>query len=452
MNAESADSREMNRILSTALEDPETVPDRDIQRALGLLESDDKRVRVGAAWLFGVLASESSERALSYLPEIAARIDDDDRQSEAARALGYVVAHADSAAIERALRAMDDTTARRCREALWGQLAERRVIETPGAEDEDDGTAMGRTGGDRWGWTGGGSATTAYDAETESDRRRPPTERPVDPPSVDYGHDHFTPVEVLSRTDTAASFEVVYRTPDGGTAPGILKRFDPPNEGVGSAFDRRLRMWRSIDDHEAVLPVVDWGVEPGPWFVTAYGDVTGLADLERDGRLEAAVWTLDTIAETLRLAHAHGVIHGALTPGSIVRSSILTEPDAWRFPRVTDWGYVNLFRNGTAPGIAPKRYLAPEHVDPDSAAAIDGPTDVYGFGVLVHEAFAGHAPTDPAADGSGAGIALPEAVDRRVPELESFLRRCLAERKAERFETVAAMENAFRSAVGGPDG
>ncbi len=452
MNTENADSREIDRILSSALEDPRAVSDRDVERALGLLRSDGRRVRVGAAWLFGILASESSERALSYLPEIAARIDDDDRRSEAARALGYVVAHADPAAIERALRAMDDPTARRCREALWGQLAERRIIETAGGKDEDDRTAMGRTGGDRWGWTGGGSATTGYDAEGKADRRRPPTERPVDPPSVDYAHDQFTPVEVLSRTDTAASFKVVYRTPDGGTAPGILKRFDPPSGGVGSTFDRRLRMWRSIDDHGAVLPVVDWGVEPDPWLVTAYEDVTGLADLGRNGRFEAAVWTLDTIAETLRFAHAHGVIHGALTPGSIVRSSILTEPDAWRFPRVTDWGYLNLFRNGTAPGIAPKRYFAPEHVDPDSAAAIDGPTDVYGFGVLVHEAFAGRAPTAPAADGSGARIALPEAVDRRVPELENFLRRCLAERKAERFETVAAMENAFRSAVGDPDG
>ncbi len=450
MHAETADRREINRILSTALEDPATLPDEDVELALALLESDAKRVRVGAAWLFGLLAADSPDRALSYLPPLAARIDESDPRSETARALGYLIANVDPAAIERALRAMEEPTARRCRNALWGQLADRTVIETQRADDEDDGTAMGWAGADEWGWIGASGTATAYDGESDTSRRRPPTDRPVDPPAVDYDADRYTPVELLHRDDIAASYKVVYRAANGEVTPGIHKRFDPPKAGFERVFDRRIRMWQSIDDRDGVLPVVDWGIDPAPWLVTAYEDTGGVADLGRHSRFGTAVWTLRTVAETLRFAHAHGVIHGALTPGSVVRSSILTEPDAWRFPRVTDWGYVGPLREAFDPDSVPDRYLAPEHAT-GSAGDVDGATDVYGFGVIAHEALTGRPPSPPGDDADQL-ITLPTAVEGRFPELESILRRCLAERKAERFETVGAMADAFRTAVEAADG
>ena len=450
MHVENADRNEINRILSAALDDPATLSEGDVELALASLESDAKRVRVGAAWLFGLLAADSSDRALSHLPALAARIDGADRDSEAARALGYIVATADPAAIERALRALDDPTAKQCRTALWGQFSERRIIETRSTDAEADGTAMGWAGTDKWGWVGADGTATAYDGESDSDRRRPPTDRPADPPAVDYDADRYTPIELLHRDDAAACYKVIYRGPNGGVTPGIHKRFDPPRAGFERVFDRRLRMWQSIDGHDGVLPVVDWGTDPSPWLVTAYEDVGGLADLGRNGRFGAAVWVLRTVVETLRLAHADGVIHGALTPGSVVRSSILTEPDAWRFPRVTDWGYVGPIREAFAPDSVPDRYLAPEHAA-GSVGTIDGATDVYGFGVIAHEALAGRPPSAPGED-ADQRIALPTAVDGRFPELGGFLRRCLAERKTERFETVGSMADAFRTAVGDEDG
>jgi hypothetical protein len=453
MSIENADRRDAHRILSAALDDPGSIPDRDLDRALELLGSDAKRVRVGAAWVFGIVADDAPARALPYVPRIAAYLDDPDIRPEAARAIGYI-ADADPEAIERELRSMDEALARRCRQVLWGQLAERTVVRTPDDDRTDEGTAMGRTDRDGWGWIGGGGSA-AYDSGSGTNRRRPPEDRPVDPPTVDYEYDRFTPVRAIHRGDTAASFKIVYRTPEGGTAPGIFKRFSPPEgSGFGETFDRRIRMWRSIDDHGAVLPVVDWGTAPDPWVVTAYEDAAGLADLSRIDRLEAAVWTLRTVAESLRFAHARGVIHGGLTPGAIVRSSILTEPDAWRFPRVTDWGYVSLLRTGSGSVPLPDRYLAPEHADADAGGSggIDGTTDVYGFGVLAHAAFLGRAPSEPDGGAPAHEASVPDALDRRVPDLEGFLRRCLAARKAERFETIEAMAAAFRAATEGVDG
>ena len=451
MNIESADRRDANRILSVALEDPGLLPDRDLDRTLELLGSDAKRVRVGAAWVFGIVADDTPARALSYVPQLVERLDDPEVGSEIARALAYV-ADADPETIERELRSMDEEAAKRCRSALWGELAERTVVETPSRDEADDGAAMGRPESDEWGWAGGADATAVYDAGSEHDRRRPPTERPVSPPRVDHDYDQYTPVEAIYRGETVGSFKIVYRTPDGGTAPGLLKRFRPPEgSDFEPAFDRRIRMWQSIDGHESVLPVVDWGTDPAPWVVTAYGDVTGVAELGRSERLETAVWTLSSVAESLRFAHRRGVIHGGLTPGSIVRSSILTEPGAWRFPRVTDWGYVSLLRERVTLESIPERYLAPEHLDPESGSGVDGVTDVYGFGVVAYAALVGRAPfgSEPDADG---GVSVPAALDRRLPELEGFLRRCLADRKPERFQTVEEMAAAFGAATGDVDG
>ena len=456
MRIDNDDRRDAHRILSAALDDPEGISDRHLDRALDLLGSDAKRVRVGAAWVFGIVATESPDRALSYLPRIAAFLEDGGARSEAARAIAYL-ADAAPGEIEHELRSMDGDLARRCRQALWGELAERTVVSTPDDADSDTETAMGRSESDEWGWIGGGRAA-AHVAGSDPDRRRPPEDRPVDPPAVDYEYDRFTPVGTIHRGDAASSFEVVYRTPDGETTPGIFKRFSPPEGGAfRETFDRRIGMWRSIDGHEAILPVVDWGIDPVPWVVTAYEDTDGLADLGRNDRLSAAVWTLRKVADALRFAHARGVIHGGLTPGAIVRSSILTEPDAWRFPRVTDWGYVDLLRSGSGAVSVPERYLAPEHAE--GTGDVDGATDVYGFGLLAYEALVGRAaPSEPgervpAGPGSVPGsVPLPDALDRRLPDLEGFFRRCLAERKAERFETIEAMAAAFRAATEGVDG
>lgn len=444
MAVEDADRRDANRILSTALDDPESLSGRELERTLELLGSDAKRVRLGAAWAFGVVADAAPNRVLPHVSGIAALLDDPDARSAARRALAYI-AHADPDAIERQLRTMDEAVARQCRQALWGRFAPRTVVDTP-EESEPGGAAMGQSGGDKWGWMGGGSGER-YDTESDAERRGPPSERPIDPPVVDREHDRYTPVDIRHADETIQVFAVVYRGPEGDTNPGLFKRLQVSEEEFRAAFDRRIGTWQAIDDHDAILPVIDWGTDPDSWLVTTREDATGVAELGRDGRIEAAVWTLGEIADALRFAHGRGVIHGALTPESIVRSSILTEPNAWRYPRVTDWGYASLLQEGTIPDSIRDRYLAPEHRDPETFGGVDGTTDVHGFGVLAHEALLGRPPfTD---DGNRQ---LSAKLDRRFPELDSFLRRCLAERKVERFETVASMATAFREATEGVDG
>ena len=447
MSIDDAQRRDVNRILSAAIDDPSALPEGDLDRALELLDSDAKRVRVSAAWAFGVVADERPGRVVPYVAELAEMVAGVDRggtNDGAARALAYV-SQADPEAIERELRTLDEASARRCRAALWGQFPPRTVVRTPD-DDTAGGSSAGQSDGDRWCWVGGGSAEV-YDADGGSERRYPPDDRPVDPPSIEGECDRFTPVEAVHRGDDVRAFKVVYHAAEGGTHPGLCKRIDAGSEGFRSAFDRRVRMWSGIDDHEGIVSVVGWGVDPEPWVVTAYGGATGVESLGSTDRLAAALWTLGELLDALRFAHERGVIHGMLTPGAVVRSAMLTEPEAWRYPQLTDWGYVPLLLEEGPPEPIPERYLAPEHVDPGTYGSVDGATDVYGFGTLAHEALLGGT-----SSGFGDDRDASAAVTDRLPGLEGFLRRCLAERKAERFGTVASMASAFgdlREAVDG---
>lgn len=450
MGVEHIERREADQILSTALDDPSDLSGRDLGRALELLGSDEKRARVGSAWVFGVVAADSPARITPHLPQIAELLEDPNVRPEAVRALAYV-GRSNPEAIERELEGVDEELARRCRQILWGQFVPKTVVRTAENRDSGEGASMGRVDGDNWGWLGGGS-TGVYDGESDADRRRPPTDRPIDPLAVEYEYDQYTPVETVYRGSTVDTFKVVYRSPDGRTNAGLFKRFSLPEASdFPSAFDRRVAMWQSLDDHESVLPVVDWGTEPEPWVVTAYEDATGVAGLGRSGRVREAVWTLRKVADALCFAHRHGVVHGGLTPGAIVRSSIISEPDAWRYPRVTDWGYVGrLLADGSVPAERSERYLAPEHQSPERFGTIDGSTDVYGFGAVAYEALLGRAPFERGDDpGVGTLRADPTALDDRLTaELDAFFARCLARRKPERFETVQTMRAAFRRATG----
>ena len=67
----STDRRDVDRILEAALDEPGALAEADLDRALELLESDAKRVRVGAAWAFGIVADDDPGRVMPYVPRIA---------------------------------------------------------------------------------------------------------------------------------------------------------------------------------------------------------------------------------------------------------------------------------------------------------------------------------------------------------------------------------------------
>ena len=164
--------------------------------------------------------------------------------------------------------------------------------------------------------------------------------------------------------------------------------------GFDQRFDAAMRRC-SVVSHPGLVAVFDWGSEATPmgrrsWVVTEPIEAGSLRDvLDRGRRLspsQALAIGLD-ICRALAEAHAHGLVHGEITP-----SKILFGADGR--PRLAD--------------VGPARVLAePFWVDP---AGIDNHVAAYASPEQVHGA-----PPGPASDIYALSLVLVEAVTGAVP-------------------------------------
>ena len=169
------------------------------------------------------------------------------------------------------------------------------------------------------------------------------------------------------------------------------------------------------------------------------------ARIERDGPLppvEAVAITAD-VADALFAAHQQGVVHRDVKPGNVLLGS-----DGRT--RLVDFGIVHslaaaaerLTLTGTVIGTL--RSMAPEQL-------VGGPitprTDLYGLGVVLHEALTGRPPYP-----SGSPVALAEAqragspqMDGVDPALAALIGACLAYQPTQRPLHAGALASALRA-------
>ena len=201
----------------------------------------------------------------------------------------------------------------------------------------------------------------------------------------------------------------------------------------------------------------------GVYDVDAAGDAPALvmelvdgeslaARLDRDGPLpdrEAAEIVAD-LAEALFHAHQQGVIHRDIKPGNVLL-------DRNGRTRLVDFGIARSLAEASArltvtgTVIGTLRAMAPEQLE-------DGPitprTDLYGLGVVLHEALIARPPYP-----SGSPLALAEAqragpppLDGLDPGLAAVIAGCLALDPADRPLHAGAIAEALRSWLAGDDG
>ncbi len=173
------------------------------------------------------------------------------------------------------------------------------------------------------------------------------------------------------------------------------------------------------------------------------------ARLAREGPLpeRAAAALVADLAEALFHAHQQGVIHRDIKPGNVLL-------DADGRTRLVDFGIAHsladaserLTLTGTVVGTL--RAMAPEQL-------ADGPitprTDLYGLGVVLHEALTGRAPYptgSPLALAAAQQSGLP-ALTGTDPALAAVVAGCLAYAPADRPLHAGAVAQALRSWLAG---
>ncbi|MCU0864976.1 MAG: serine/threonine protein kinase [Planctomycetes bacterium] len=200
-------------------------------------------------------------------------------------------------------------------------------------------------------------------------------------------------------------------------------------------FEREAQAMAALD-HPRILRVLEFGERSGVYFLlTDLVDGVDLRRLMELGQVSPgeALRLVPQICEALRYAHMHGVVHRDVKP-----ENILIDLDG--NVRMADFGLARMAR-GDEPAAALTRtsqilgtphYMAPEQW---RSGQVDHRADIFSLGVVLYELLTGKLPIGdftPPSDREG----VP-------PQLDSVVRRALAQDPEQRFQQVDDFEQAL---------
>jgi len=157
--------------------------------------------------------------------------------------------------------------------------------------------------------------------------------------------------------------------------------------------------------------------------------------------LEQALPLALNLSSVLHYLSEEGVVHLDVKPRNVVMAGSPRLIDLSVARAVDDLGTLR------AP-VGTDAYMAPEQCDPARFAEIGAPSDVWGLGVTLHEAFTGELPYPrPSLDLAQPQLSCgPQAADGVPPALERLLMSCLEPRPADR-PTAAELGDALEPFV-----
>ena len=238
----------------------------------------------------------------------------------------------------------------------------------------------------------------------------------------------------------------------------------PPNSGDSDAFQRRFFLEAATLaklDHPNTVTLFDYGQTKDHIFylVMEYIDGPALSKvLKQDqGTLEPIrVLTLMTqVTDALENAHRAGVVHRDLKPGNLL---VTHDSSGKELLKVVDFGLVKLTESDQAITVTgmimgSPHCMAPEQVHGEE---VDHRVDVYAIGVLLYRCLSGQYPFH----GSTTTATMIAHIHQEIPSLakaapdlelpgglEQVVRRCLAKKPSERFQTMTELGSALRTCM-----
>ncbi len=205
-------------------------------------------------------------------------------------------------------------------------------------------------------------------------------------------------------------------------------------------------------NHPNILPLLDSGEAAGfLFYVMPYVEDKSLGDLLSDRpvlAVDEAVRIAAEIAEALDYAHAHDIVHRDIKPGNILLVA--------GHPVVSDFGIARAMREAATDTLTQSteqgRLGTPAYMSPEQAvdgARVDGRSDIYSLGVVLHEMLTGARPSRAAAVGVASSRPSLNDLRRRssagdIPRnVEDAVERALAIDPAARFERAADFARAL---------
>ncbi|HTB78130.1 MAG TPA: protein kinase [Polyangiaceae bacterium] len=200
--------------------------------------------------------------------------------------------------------------------------------------------------------------------------------------------------------------------------------------------------------HSRVPRVIQDGADArgAPLVIRLWASGRPLDDLASGSGIDPqiALQIAEQLLDALEMAHAHGVIHGALSPSNVI---VMPGQAIRLLDFATARGLTEMARGLLRARVSP--YMSPEQravfLEPDSQAACAVPTeqsDLWSVGACLHFAIAGKAPASEA-----------PSLRRTVPDTDAgigaVVDRALALDPLERYESAYAMLGDIRRVASG---
>jgi len=222
-------------------------------------------------------------------------------------------------------------------------------------------------------------------------------------------------------------------------------------------FEREARMSARLN-HINIIAIYDYGAigSEGAYLVMELvPGITLRSELAQKEKIDPATAAeyFDQILEGVRAAHEAAVIHRDLKPENILISK---EKDKSRI-KILDFGLAKVAQidvlnsSLTARGsiVGTFGYMAPEQL---TGEEVDERSDIFSIGVMVVEALTGRRPFFGKTHAELLTAVLHgsyhlEGESREVKALDAILQRCLAKNPAQRFASVADMQQKLIPAI-----
>ena len=190
-----------------------------------------------------------------------------------------------------------------------------------------------------------------------------------------------------------------------------------------------------------IVQIFDWGIEDEPYFVMEYiegNTLTSIITGNKTVGLNDILYIGSQVANGLKEAHKHGLVHRDIKPGNI-----MITPDGK--VKVTDFGIVSLqneesdiTKTGAVLGTA--SYISPEQAQ---GKPVSFESDLYSLGTVLYELIAGNPPftgDSPIATATKHLTDKPEKLSnyrKDIPKaLENAILKLLEKRPSDRFKSA----------------
>lgn len=266
---------------------------------------------------------------------------------------------------------------------------------------------------------------------------------------VDTG---FSRYRILSRLGEGGMGEV-FLAEDVSLHRKVALKFllGPVGDGADARLIREARAAAHLD-HPFICKVYEVGEQDRrPFFAMEYVDGATVKDRLMRGPLPTrdAVRIAAEVADALQFAHARGIVHRDLKPANVMVGAdghvkVMDFGIAKRLPAaITTDGSTAAAATASLPGelTGTLAYMSPEQIRGD---AVDHRSDVFAFGLLLHQMLTGvHPFMRPSMLETANAILndMPPAIDRTAsggsPLLAHIVARCLEKDRERRYQSLS---------------